>query len=586
MPDSPPAQDAPRERRPFFETYRLRLTLVGLAAAVVTLALLLPLFYWGVRGMITDVQGDRLVAVVRSAALVVPDESVDKLARTGQAGAVYDQARDALLRIWRVSEARRMGAEEGGLGVVRQERGFYRWVAHASLAPTDSAFRRPWTPPPALADSLADRRAGFAVTQDRRGVRLTAVRPIYRSDGTVAGVAVATLPSSVYLRGLDRMLRFVLLIALATLVVAAAISYLFARRLTGGIELVAAHADVVASGALRAELPFHDTGELGALADAFRRMTDSMRTLLRDVEAGASEVAATAEQLASGAEQMTASTEEVSGAAHSIADSATSQTRAIGRVVDVATQVAQRAAQVAEQAGGAQHVAAMVASSAQRGQRSADQALESMTAISTVTAEAVPAVRELGEKSLRIGKITDTIAALSRQTHMLALNAAIEAARAGEHGKGFAVVADEVRKLAAESASALETIRKLADEIRLAAQRTGERIEVVSASVADGEQVIRASSTSLTQIARDIEESRAAVEGIAGAAQAQQREAQALVQEIEAVALVAEENASTSEQVSAVVEEQTASMSHVAESSQHLAQIAARLKGAMARFEL
>jgi hypothetical protein len=38
--------------------------------------------------------------------------------------------------------------------------------------------------------------------------------------------------------------------------------------------------------------------------------------------------------------------------------------------------------------------------------------------------------------------------------------------------------------------------------------------------------------------------------------------------------------------VSAVVEEQTSSMLHVTESSQHLADIAARLKGAMARFEL
>jgi methyl-accepting chemotaxis protein len=209
-----------------------------------------------------------------------------------------------------------------------------------------------------------------------------------------------------------------------------------------------------------------------------------------------------------------------------------------------------------------------------------------MSNISSVTSEAVPAVAELTEKSVRISQITDTIAAISRQTNLLALNAAIEAARAGEHGRGFAVVAEEVRKLAKESGRALEIIRQLADEMQRVSSRMSERITDVSASVGAGEAVIRASTGTLTQIAAEIEGSREAVARIAEFANAQKRESETLAKEIEAVSIVAEQNASTSEQVSAVVQEQTASMEHITESSQHLADIATRLKGVMTRFEL
>ncbi|HET7188863.1 MAG TPA: methyl-accepting chemotaxis protein, partial [Gemmatimonadaceae bacterium] len=191
-----------------------------------------------------------------------------------------------------------------------------------------------------------------------------------------------------------------------------------------------------------------------------------------------------------------------------------------------------------------------------------------------------------GEKSQRIGKITDAIGVIARQTNLLALNAAIEASRAGEHGRGFAVVADEVRKLAAESARALDQIRTLAAEIRTSAVRTEEQILVASDRVTAGEAVIRASAEALTQIDREITGARTAVDRIVEAADAQRGEAESLAGEIEMLAATAEMNSSTAEQVSAVVEEQSAAMSNIASSSQHLAEVAERLKGSLRRFEI
>jgi methyl-accepting chemotaxis protein len=232
----------------------------------------------------------------------------------------------------------------------------------------------------------------------------------------------------------------------------------------------------IAGGDLTHTLTYESNDELGALAQAFRHMTENLRTLIREAAGVAVDVHATATDLRAEADQMVSASDQVAGAAQQIAASTASQTHSMTAAGAAAGRLADSAVGLAGHAESASTAAATVTESATEGASASEAAQAAMLAITGVTRTAVPLVAELARKAAEIGVVTQSIEGIARQTNLLALNAAIEAARAGEHGRGFAIVAEHVKKLAAESAQALETVRRLARELEQSAARTAQSI--------------------------------------------------------------------------------------------------------------
>jgi methyl-accepting chemotaxis protein len=211
------------------------------------------------------------------------------------------------------------------------------------------------------------------------------------------------------------------------------------------------------------------------LGNAFSKMTEGLRNLVRNVKDAASQVASASAQVAGASDesakislQSSSAIDEVTSTMHEMSVNVQNMVKS---TQIQASSVSETSASIDEMVASIQRVAdtakvLLDISNRSReevhsGITTMDKATEGLNKINVTIGASGEIIGVLGQRADDIGKIIEVIDDLAEQTNLLALNAAIEAARAGEHGLGFAVVADEVRKLAEKSAQSTKEITEL-----------------------------------------------------------------------------------------------------------------------------
>ncbi|WP_370575161.1 methyl-accepting chemotaxis protein [Methanomethylovorans sp.] len=386
-----------------------------------------------------------------------------------------------------------------------------------------------------------------------------------------------------------RAIRDSLIIAiLAFVIVGGSVAFLVSRSISGGIRKIVADFKKISDDAMEGKINTRaDTDvdiDFTAIPKGLNEILNSMTDVISLVSRSANNVASTAQEMSASIEEITASSTQISTTTGEIAKGAQEQS---GKSEEVAHTMNDMTMGIQDIANNAQQAAeaAIAASEFIRnvGKQSEDMLLQ-MAAIQKATDGSSTVIKELDEKSRKIGEIAELITNIADQTNLLALNAAIEAARAGEHGRGFAVVADEVRKLAEDSRKAALQIAGLLIEIRDGTHAAVSSMETGTKTVSTGVQALNHTVKAVQRIVDESNKVALMAQNIAAAAQEQSASIEEITATVDEVASISQEAAAGTEETSAAMEQQNASMLELAKSSQELSEMASEMQQMVAKY--
>ncbi|GGJ39230.1 methyl-accepting chemotaxis protein [Deinococcus roseus] len=328
------------------------------------------------------------------------------------------------------------------------------------------------------------------------------------------------------------------------------------ERMVGHQSEMARVADQIASGNIGLNLT--PQGEKDMLGNAFQRMLDHLRSLVREVQEAGHNLAAASMQLQAASAQQAASINEQSAAV--------TETSATVEEVRVSSdQAVDMANTVSENAQTAQQVAVA-------GSDATQAMIRDMQDIRKQVQDISAHILTLSESSQKISDIIEVVSDLADQSNLLALNAAIEAHRAGEHGRGFVIVAQEIRNLAEQSKTATSQVRTILSGIQRDTNAAVMATERGTRVVDTGTHSIKSLENTINDLSEAIEHAARSAQVIAGSVKQHSYGMEQIALAMQNIQTASEQNLQASESNQ--------------QAARHLSTWAARLKTVIDRYRL
>ncbi|UTF49705.1 methyl-accepting chemotaxis protein [Desulfomicrobium sp. ZS1] len=321
---------------------------------------------------------------------------------------------------------------------------------------------------------------------NRFGDLALAAFPVRDYAGGQVGVLVYAFDASSWTTAIREVGFYILALMAVVLMAAGLISSFVLMRLiirplssmkTRIVDITEDRADLTESLAVRS------SDEIGELCSWFNKLMDKIRTMLADVARNSNEVAGASQGLL----QLAGSLNSYAGTMTKTSSEAASSTDDMrSNMSTVAAAMEEFTVNIGTVATNSEEMSATISEIAVSTGKAKEMTVRAVSAATKATSQ----VSELGAATRDIGKVTESITAISSQTNLLALNATIEAARAGEAGRGFAVVANEIKELAQQTAKETEEIRSRIQGIQQATKQTVAEIGEITSVIGDVDAIV------------------------------------------------------------------------------------------------
>lgn len=338
------------------------------------------------------------------------------------------------------------------------------------------------------------------------------------------------------------------------------------------------------SGDLRTTVNLLTGDELEKLGDSYNNMINNLSKLVNQVIENAKNVNEIAYSLASSSSESSASIETIANNVVEISRGASDNANMVSITVSNTDELSQSARIINKQVEHALTGSFEMQTIASNGNLVVESVTRTIGTIKEEVNATAVIIDELTEMSQMIGKITETISAITVKTNALAYNVSVSAVKAGKQVKEIVEIGQQVRQLATESSESAKVINDLITNIQTKSRNANHAMKLTAEKTDDGAMLAIEAGQKLNEIVDSGKSLRDAISKISPLVQKQTESTLLIQKSMENIASISKQTSLDTSNASTLVSEQSQVMESVANRAEELKLSSIKLEEQMQQF--